>query len=234
VGQPVPEGPTILIVDDEPQIRRFLRIALVSQGFVVLEASGGAQGLELAAMESPQLIILDLGLPDMDGQEVLVQLREWSRVPVLVLSVRSQERQKVLALERGANDYVTKPFGIGELVARVRVLLRDQPEALPMQATYCCKDLEIDGLRRQVTVGGQIIHLSRKEFALLWTLAQHQSLVVTHQQLLRAVWGEQSQDDVHYLRIFVGHLRRKLGDDPTSPRYIATELGVGYRLLPDR
>ncbi len=193
---------TILVIDDEPQIRKFLRISLVSQGYKVLEAGTGAEGLAQAALNKPDLLVLDLGLPDMDGQQVLREFREWATAPVLVLSVRASEGQKVEALDGGANDYVTKPFGIQEFLARVRALLRQAPAAL-----------------------------TRKEYAVLAQLARHPGRVITQQQLLKDIWGPTHTEDSHYLRIVVGHLRQKLADDPTRPRFIVTEAGVGYRLV---
>lgn len=221
---------TVLVIDDEPQIRKFLRISLGSQGYKVLEAGTGAEGLSQAALGRPELVVLDLGLPDMDGQQVLRELREWSQVPVLVLSVRASEVQKVEALDGGANDYVTKPFGIQEFLARVRVLLRQGQgrEALP--ASIACGALSIDLAYRRVCLDGAEIALTPKEYAVLALLAQHLGRVVTQQQLLRDIWGPSHVGDSHYLRVVVGHLRQKLGDDPAAPRYLITEAGVGYRL----
>lgn len=222
---------TILVIDDEAQIRKFLRISLSTQGYTVLEAGNGTQGLAQAALAGPDLIVLDLGLPDMDGQEVLAQLREWSQVPVLVLSVRASEGEKVLALDGGANDYVTKPFAIQEFLARVRVLLRhpgsDGQQVAAVQSGSLC----VDFAYRKVSVGGTEVALTRKEYAVLALLARHLGRVVTQQQLLRDIWGPTHVEDSHYLRVVVGHLRQKLGDDPTTPRFIVTEAGVGYRLL---
>jgi len=222
---------TILVIDDEPQIRKFLRISLSSQGYQVLEAATGAEGLSQAALGSPALVVLDLGLPDMDGQHVLRELRQWSAVPVLVLSVRASEGEKVEALDGGANDYVTKPFGIQEFLARVRVLLRQAAAGPNNEALLQRGALSIDLLARRVTVDQQDITLTRKEYALLALLARHAGQVLTQQQLLKDIWGAHHADDSHYLRIVVGHLRQKLGDDPAAPRYIVTEPGVGYRLL---
>jgi two-component system KDP operon response regulator KdpE len=226
------QPPTILVIDDEPQIRKFLRISLSSQGYKVIEAGTGAEGLSQAALSSPALVVLDLGLPDMDGQAVLRELRQWSAVPVLVLSVRAGESDKVEALDGGANDYVSKPFGIQEFLARVRVLLR-QAAVVPgsSSAILTRGELSIDLASRQVSLAGQGVTLTRKEYALLALLAQHAGRVLTQQQLLKDIWGPSHAEDSHYLRIVVGHLRHKLGDDPTAPRYIVTEPGVGYRLL---
>ncbi len=223
--------PTILVIDDEAQIRKFLRISLLAQGFRVLEAGTGGQGLESAALHKPDLVVLDLGLPDLDGQQVLRELREWSGVPVLVLSVRSSEGEKVLALDGGANDYVTKPFGIQEFLARVRVLLRQGGSAEQPEASVSSGPLTVDFAYRRVLLDGQEVALTRKEYAVLALLAGHLGRVVTQQQLLKDIWGPTHTEDSHYLRVVVGHLRQKLGDDPTAPRLIVTEPGVGYRLL---
>ncbi|WP_416423224.1 response regulator [Pseudomonas sp. App30] len=222
---------TLLVIDDEPQIRKFLRISLASQGYKVLEAGTGAEGLSQAALGRPDLVVLDLGLPDMDGQQVLRELREWSAVPVLVLSVRASEIQKVEALDNGANDYVTKPFGIQEFLARIRALLRQVPSGDAPPAPVSIGGLLIDlGLRR-VTLDGAEVALTRKEYAVVAQLARYPGRVITQQQLLKDIWGPTHADDSHYLRIVVGHIRQKLDDDPTAPRYIITEPGVGYRLL---
>ncbi|MEL7559193.1 response regulator transcription factor [Stutzerimonas chloritidismutans] len=224
---------SILIIDDEPQIRKFLRISLGSQGYRVSESGAGQDGLASAALNKPDLVVLDLGLPDMDGQTVLRELREWSQVPVIVLSVRSSETEKVMALDGGANDYVTKPFGIQEFLARVRALLRQNQGASSGPAQAMSGPLCIDFAYRRVSLDGQEISLTRKEYAVLAELAQHTGRVVTQQQLLRDIWGPSHSGDTHYLRVVVGHLRRKLGDDPSSPRFIITEAGVGYRLVAD-
>ncbi|MFQ6571801.1 response regulator [Pseudomonas sp. UM16] len=222
---------TLLVIDDEPQIRKFLRISLSSQGYKVLEAATGAEGLTQAALARPDLVVLDLGLPDMDGQQVLRELREWSPVPVLVLSVRASEIQKVEALDNGANDYVTKPFGIQEFLARVRALLRQAPQATAADVAPSFGPLTVDLAFRKVTLDGVEIALTRKEYALLAQLATHPGRVITQQQLLKDIWGPTHVDDSHYLRIVVAHVRQKLGDDPTAPRFIITEPGVGYRLV---
>jgi len=226
---------TVLVIDDEPQIRKFLRISLASQGYRVVEAATGQEGLAQAALAQPDLVVLDLGLPDLDGQDVLRGLREWSDVPVMVLSVRASEVQKVDALDGGANDYVTKPFGIQEFLARVRALLR-QPRggssvAGAGEPTVSVGLLTIDLAERRVTLAGAAIELTRKEYSLLAQLARHPGRVITQQQLLKDIWGPSHVHDTHYLRIVVGHLRQKLGDDPTAPQLIHTEVGVGYRLL---
>jgi two-component system KDP operon response regulator KdpE len=222
---------TILVIDDEAQIRKFLRISLSAQGYRVLEAGNGSDGLAQAALEHPDLVVLDLGLPDMDGQQVLGELREWSQVPVLVLSVRASEGEKVKALDGGANDYVTKPFGIQEFLARVRALLRQGNAGEPQEACAQSGSLQVDFAYRRVTLEGAEVALTRKEYAVLAMLARHLGRVVTQQQLLKDIWGPTHVEDSHYLRVVVGHLRQKLGDDPAAPRFIVTEAGVGYRLL---
>ncbi|MFF7708358.1 response regulator [Pseudomonas sp. NPDC007930] len=221
---------TVLVIDDEAQIRKFLRISLAAQGYRVLEAENGAQGLAQAALAQPDLVVLDLGLPDQDGQQVLRELREWASVPVLVLSVRASEAQKVQALDAGANDYVTKPFGIQEFLARVRALLRQGAGQAQPGAALELGELRIDLAARQVRLAGAEVALTRKEYAVLAQLARHPGRVVTQRQLLVDIWGPSHGEDSHYLRIVVGHLRQKLGDDPAAPRYLLTETGVGYRL----
>jgi two-component system KDP operon response regulator KdpE len=221
---------TILVIDDEPQIRKFLRISLASQGYKVLEAATGADGLSQAALNKPDLVVLDLGLPDLDGQQVLRELREWTNVPVLVLSVRAGETQKVEALDSGANDYVTKPFGIQEFLARIRALLRQAVSGETQGCTVVLGPLTVDLAYRRVALDGLEVALTRKEYAVLAQLAQHPGRVITQQQLLKDIWGPTHAEDSHYLRIVVGHLRQKLADDPTAPRFIVTEAGVGYRL----
>ncbi|WP_278441170.1 response regulator [Pseudomonas oryzihabitans] len=221
----------VLVIDDEPQIRKFLRISLAAQGYQVSEAATGTEGLAQAALGQPDLVILDLGLPDRDGQEVLVELREWSAVPVLVLSVRADEGEKVRALDAGANDYVTKPFGIQEFLARSRALLRQTSATASQQvAALEVGDLKVDFAYRRVTLAGSEVALTRKEYAVLAALAQHPGRVVTQRQLLIDIWGPTHAQDSHYLRIVIGHLRQKFADDPVAPRYIVTEPGVGYRL----
>ncbi len=222
--------PSILVIDDEAQIRKFLRISLSAQGYKVVEAGNGRDGLAQAALAKPDLVVLDLGLPDMDGKDVLAELREWSQVPVLVLSVRASEGEKVLALDGGANDYVTKPFAIQEFLARVRVLLRQAAAGEPEAARIASGPLCVDFAYRRVTLDDVEVALTRKEYAVLAMLARHIGRVVTQQQLLKDIWGPTHVEDSHYLRVVVGHLRQKLGDDPAAPRFIVTEAGVGYRL----
>ncbi|WP_017460944.1 response regulator [Dyella ginsengisoli] len=227
-------APRVLVIDDEAQIRRFLDIGLRAEGYQVLQAATAEEGLALAATQSPDLVILDIGLPDREGHEVLAELRQWSQVPVLMLSVRDSEAQKVRALDNGANDYVTKPFGIQELMARLRVLLRSRvavtaaPDAAPR---YDDGLLVVDQLRREVALDGEPVALTRKEYAVLAMLLRHAGRVVSQQQLLREVWGATHVQDTHYLRIVIGRLRQKLGDDPAEPRWLKTEPGVGYRFL---
>ncbi|ARU26491.1 response regulator [Cellvibrio sp. PSBB006] len=222
----------ILIIDDEPQIRRFLHIGLSAQGYQIIEAESGQQGLALAALEAPQLVILDLGLPDMDGQEVLLQLRDFYQQPVIVLSVRSRESEKVHALDNGANDYVVKPFGIQELLARMRSLLKLYGKQITPTAIYQDERVYINLQERKLVIQNEQVKLSRKEFDVLRMLMNHAGHIVTQQQLLKEIWGKSHVEDTHYLRIFIGRLRTKLGDDPSAPRYIETEPGVGYRFLP--
>ena len=224
-------NPCVLVVDDEAQIRKFLDIGLRAEGYDVLLASNAAEGLALAATRSPDLVILDIGLPDREGHEVLAELRQWSQVPVLMLSVRDSESEKVKALDAGANDYVTKPFGIQELMARLRVLLRSRPGEPEAPQRYDDGQLAIDLARREVVLQGEPLALTRKEYAVLAMLLRHAGRVVTQQQLLRDIWGATHTHDSHYLRIVVGKLRQKLGDDPATPRWLKTEPGVGYRFI---
>lgn len=224
-------GISILLIEDEAPIRRFLRIALEAHGYAVQEARTGEDGLMLAASAQPDLVILDLGLPDMDGKEVLARLREWSEVPVLVLSVRGEEQEKVRTLDGGANDYVSKPAGISELMARARVLLRKREPGDAESAVYERNGLRIDLSRREVSRDGAPVHVTRKEYELLRLLVRNAGRVLTHQHLLGQLWGPGLTNQTHYLRVLVSGLRQKLGDDPADPHYIVTEQGVGYRLL---
>ena len=224
----------VLVIDDEPQIRKFLDISLRAQGYRVELAANGEDGLAALAMHGADLVILDIGLPDRDGHEMLREIRQWSQVPVIMLTVRADESGKVATLDGGANDYVTKPFGVQELMARVRSLLR--AHATPAESLPLFDDgvLRIDLPKREVRVAGELVTLTRKEFALLSLLLRNAGRVVTQPQLLRELWGPTHQHDTHYLRILVGKLRQKLGDDAAAPRYIATEPGVGLRFLPER
>jgi len=226
----VSDSGRILVIDDEPQIRRLLRTSLGAQGYRVSEAAGGAEGIEAVRVEKPDLVILDLGLPDMEGLDVIARLRAGSPVPIVVLSVRDDERGKVAALDLGADDYVTKPFGMDELVARVRAALRHRLQAQGDAPIFQTGELKVDLVRRIVTLRGAEVKLSAREYDLLSLLVRHAGRVLTHSFILREVWGPAHADDVQYLRVYVRHLREKLEADPTRPRYILTETGVGYRL----
>jgi len=221
----------ILVVDDEPQIRRFLDIGLRAEGYVVALAENGAAGLAALATHGADLVVLDLGLPDRDGMDVLRELREWSQVPVIMLTVRADESQKVAALDAGANDYVTKPFGVQEFMARVRAMLRMRATGQEVPPVYDDGVLHVDLARRDVRLNGEPLALARKEYALLALLVRHANRVVTQPQMLRELWGEQHEHDTHYLRVLVGKVRQKLGDDASTPRWIATEPGVGLRFV---
>jgi len=219
----------ILIVEDETPIRRFLRVALEAEGHLVSEAATAHEGVALAAKEAPAAIILDLGLPDADGITVLKRVREWSTVPVLVLSVRSDEAGKIAALDAGAQDYVTKPFSTGELLARLRGLLRDRATEAA-SPVLVLGELAIDAREHRAELDGRDLKLTRKEFDLLWLLASHAGRLVTQDMILKAIWGPAHSEDSQYLRVYIRHLRAKLDDDAADPRWIFTEPGVGYRL----
>jgi two-component system KDP operon response regulator KdpE len=223
------ENLRILIVDDEIEIRRFLRATLSAHGNAVFEASLGEVALRMALDYRPDLIILDLGLPDLDGVEVTRRIRAWGRMPIIILSVRNQESDKIKALDTGADDYLTKPFGVGELMARIRVVMRrvTTPEGEPILKTG---DLEIDLSQHKVSVSGQKVALTPTEFDLLKALAQNAGKVMTHRQLIRLVWGTMYEDEDRLLRVNIANLRKKIEANPTQPRFIQTELGVGYRL----
>jgi two-component system, OmpR family, KDP operon response regulator KdpE len=223
----------ILIVDDEAQIQRFLRLGLEAAGYDIVLAGDGTDALRQTASMNPDLVILDLGLPDMDGKQVLERLRQWSSVPVVVLSARDDEREKVGALDLGANDYVAKPFGIGELLARVRAALRTERREGVETARYEIGGISIDVAQHQVELAGEPVKLTPKEFELLLFLAQNQGRVLTHRQLLMKVWGPAHGGDTQYLRVFIGQLRQKLEADAANPAVILTEPGVGYRIAPD-
>jgi two-component system KDP operon response regulator KdpE len=221
---------TVLVIDDEPQIRRLLRVTLENNGYQVVDAANGQEGIIQAAQCRPQLVLLDLGLPDLDGVTVLKRLREWSRVPVIVLSVRDRETNKIAALDEGADDYVTKPFGTAELLARLRVALRHAQPA-PELTVFRTGDLEVDLPGRIVTVAGEEVKLTATEYSLLRLFVQHAGKVLTHRQILREVWGPNSVDQTHYLRVYMARLREKLEKHPAQPTLLITEAGVGYRLL---
>ena len=228
-----PASARVLVVDDEHGIRRFLRAALLNNGYETSEASTGVEALDSVAATRPDILIVDLGLPDMHGIDVIRFLREWSQIPIIVLSVRSEEADKIAALDAGADDYLTKPFGTGELVARLRAALRrvNKPETA---AVFSAGDLEVDLARRAVTVAGSRVQLTPTEYDLLKTFIRYSGKLITHRQVIREVWGGASyEDEMHLLRVNVSNLRRKLERDPARPRYIVTEPGVGYRLRTD-
>lgn len=219
-----------LVIDDEPQIRRLLRVTLEANGYEVFDAATGQDGIVQAAQRRPEIILLDLGLPDMDGVEVLKRIREWTRVPVIILSVRDREHDKIAALDAGADDFVTKPFSSGELLARLRTALRrSQPQSA--EAVFRAGNLEIDLSARAVRKNGQEVKLTPTEYALLRLLVVHAGKVLTHRQLLTEVWGPNAAEQTHYLRVHIAHLREKLEENAAQPRFIITEPGVGYRAM---
>jgi two-component system KDP operon response regulator KdpE len=232
--------PVAIVIEDEPQIRRFVRGALEAEGWQVFEASTAQQGLTEAGTRKPDLLVLDLGLPDRDGLEVIRDVRAWSAVPIIVLSARVDEVDKIAALDAGADDYLTKPFGVGELLARVRANLRrprssaaDGATADDAATVFRFGEVEVDRLARVVRRGGEEVHLTPIEYRLLSVLIANVGRVLTHRQLLREVWGPSHAEQSHYLRIYMGHLRQKLEHDPAQPRHLLTETAVGYRLLRD-
>ena len=226
----LPLKPVALVIDDELQIRRLLRVCLEASGYRVLEAATGKDGIAEAAQHPPDVVLLDLGLPDMEGVAVLKRLREWSQVPVVVLSVRDREEDKIAALDQGADDYVTKPFATGELLARLRVAQR---HALPAaeNSVFRSGDLEVDLAARVVKLGAQEVKLTATEYSLLRLFVQHAGKVLTQRQILKEVWGPNAVEQTHYLRVYMAHLREKLERDPSKHRLFVTEPGVGYRLM---
>lgn len=223
-------GARILVVDDEPQILRFLKPSLTAAGYDVISATNGKEALAAAATRSPDVILLDLGLPDMDGKEVIRALRTWCKIPILVLSARDRESEKIAALDLGADDYVNKPFGIGELTARLRTALRHAAQQAAERTTIQAGSLDVDILAHRVMRGGEPVKLTPKEFDLLAVLVRNAGRVLTHRQILTAVWGPAHTEDLQYLRVFIGQLRQKLEPAPDTPELILTEPGIGYRL----
>ncbi|HLA29102.1 MAG TPA: response regulator [Syntrophales bacterium] len=225
----------ILVIDDEPQLRRFLRVTLASQGYEVCEAINGADGLTQIAMQNPDVVLLDLGLPDIDGLEVLRRAREWSDIPIIVVSAREQEGDKIKSLDEGADDYLTKPFGSGELLARIRVALRhrDLKKQGNLETHFMTEGLLVDFARRAVSVEGKEVHLTPLEYKLLTMLIKNAGKVITHSQLLREVWGPNASGQTHYLRIYMAQLRHKLEKDPARPKFFRNEPGIGYRFTPE-
>jgi two-component system KDP operon response regulator KdpE len=223
----------VLVVEDEAEIRRFIRLSLQAESLDVAEADGVARGLIEAGTQRPDLVVLDLGLPDGDGIDFIRGLRAWSEIPIIVLSARTTETDKIAALDAGADDYLVKPFGTGELLARVRAQLRRHPRAnAEVPSVLEFGDVRIDLVRRSVERGSAALHLTPIEYRLLTHLASHPNRVLTHRQLLRAVWGPSHSEDTHYVRVYMGHLRAKLEADPSQPQHLITELGVGYRFVP--
>ena len=224
--------PVVLVVDDEPQMRKFIRITLTANGYGVIEASAAAEAIQQAAAHTPDLVLLDLGLPDADGSEVIVRIREWSTMPILVISARGKEESKVRARDAGADDYVTKPFGAAELMARVRVALRHAARVAgaPEAVVEIGEGIRVDLVRRIVEVRGQEIHLTPIEYKLLALLVKHAGMVLTHRQLLEQVWGPGHAHQMQYLRVYMTQLRHKLEEEPARPKHFVTEPGVGYRL----
>ncbi len=224
-------GPTILVIEDEAAMRRFLRVSLESSGYRWVEADSGREGLTQAAARNPDLVLLDLGLPDQDGIEVTARLREWAKMPIIVISARGQEEDKVRALDAGADDYLTKPFGVNELLARIRVALRHAHGAAgPSSPVLEIGGLKLDLERREVFVDGREVHLTPIEYKLLVLLAKHAGKVLTHRQILKEVWGPNQSEHTHYVRVHMAELRKKIEANPARPVYLATEPGVGYRL----
>ena len=227
------KGARVLVIDDEAPIRKMLRVSLNAHGYEVSEAAGGQEGLEQVALVHPDLVILDMGLPDMEGLQVLHLLRQWSKIPVIILSVRESERDKISALDEGADDYVTKLFAMGELLARMRVALR-HALTIKEEPVITLGDLTVDLAHRQVKVKDQEVRLTPTEYDLLKELVRNCGKVLTHRHLLRTIWGSGYQEEAHYLRVYIGQLRRKIELDPAQPRFIMTEPGVGYRFMEPR
>jgi two-component system KDP operon response regulator KdpE len=225
-------GPTVLVVEDEPQMRRFLRATLETHAYRMVDASTGQEAIAEATTSAPDMVLLDLGLPDVDGVDIVRRLREWTDVPIVIVSARDQEKEKIRALDAGADDYLTKPFGAGELLARMRVALRhaDKRKAGNSEPVFKLDDLEVDAAKRLVSVGGRAVHLTPTEYKLLTVLIRAGGNVVTHRQLLKEVWGASYADQTHYLRVFMAQLRHKLESNAARPRYLLTEPGVGYRV----
>lgn len=225
-------APVIIVIEDDPPIRRFLRTGLSTQGFTVFEADTGKQGIIEAEVRKPDLVILDLGLPDMEGVEVIKAIRTWSAIPIIILSARSSEQHKIDALDAGADDYLTKPFGFGELLARIRVALRHaiRPMEHIQADIFATANLKVDLHNRVVTLDDEEVHLTPIQYRLLVVLVKQAGRVLTHQQILKEVWGPSYQENAHYLRIYMSQLRQKLEADPTQPKFLLTESGVGYRL----
>ena len=226
------KAPRVLVIEDDPAIRRFLRASLTANGYDVIEADTAQGGIREAATQQPELVVLDLGLPDQDGLEVIRRIREWSATPIIVLSARGKENGKVAALDAGADDYLTKPFGMGELLARLRVSLRhaSRRDDAPENSEFSVGNLRVDFARRQVFIDGREIRLTPIEYRLLTTLVKHAGKVVAHHQLLREVWGPHATRQTQYLCVYMGHLRHKIEEDPTRPMLLLTEAGVGYRI----
>lgn len=222
----------VLVIEDEAPIRRFLKVSLTDHEYIFREALSGREGLSKVVAERPDIVILDLGLPDMDGLEVVRQLREWTTVPIIILSARGQEKDKVEALDAGADDYLTKPFGVAELLARIRVALRNVARLATdhVESVFSFGEVHVDLAKRRVFVREEEIHLTRIEYKLLITLIKHAGKVVTHNHLLKEVWGQSYEKESNYLRVYMSHLRRKLESDPAQPKYLITEVGVGFRL----
>lgn len=229
-SETTPAASVALVIDDEPQIRRLLRVTLEANGYRVFDAATGQDGIAQTAQRRPDVVLLDLGLPDLNGVEVLKRLREWSRVPVIVLSVRDREEDKIAALDAGADDYVTKPFNSGELLARLRVAQR-HAQPTTASSVFRAGSLEVDMTARVVKLGGREVKLTATEYSLLRLFVQHAGKVLTHRQILREVWGPTYVEQTHYLRVYVAHLREKLEADPAQPALFITEPGVGYRLV---